>query len=219
MYKLRSTCHRVVQGVVPRTSAVNGSPIVSDTLLRWILWRAYPEDTYPEDTGLGVKRGAILSPPPLKHWIWRKSCSMQLLMTENAKNSYLIPNKIISFHTNNIGNKQQCCLVFEKKIFFGEEGVLNLIWIPSTTAVFNNSFWHYAQTCRFLIFFFFLIFEMFTPYPISSFPLVTVSTVVKKIQCHSITVYQIKSNSIRHYQILIVSDSDTIISDSDTVTQ
>ncbi len=67
-----------------------------------------------------------------------------------------------------------------------------------------NSFWHYAQTCGFLIFFFFLKIEKLTPYPISSFPPMTVSTVMK-IQCHSITQYQIKSNSISQYQIPIYS--------------
>ena len=64
---------------------------------------------------------------------------------ENAKNSYLI-----------IGKEQQRFLVFEEEIFFGEKGVLNLIWIPSILAVFKNSSWHYAQMCGFLIFFFFL---------------------------------------------------------------
>ena len=117
---------------------------------------------------------------------------------------YWIHNKIISFHMNNFSNIQWCFLVFEKEIFFGEEGILNLIWIPSTTAVFVNSFWHYAQTYGFLIFFFFLKIEKLMPYPIPSFPPITVST-VKKIQCHSITQYQIKSNSIRQPQIPIYS--------------
>jgi hypothetical protein len=72
---------------------------------------------------LGVKRGAILS-PPLKTLDLKKN--HLVLITENAKNSYLIPDEIISLHTNNINNKQQCFLVFEKEIFFGEEGILNL---------------------------------------------------------------------------------------------
>ena len=70
--------------------------------------------------------------------------------------------------------------------------------------MFHNSFWHYMQTCGFLIFFFFLKIEKLKPNPISSFPPITVST-VKKIQCHSIAQYQIKSNSIRQYQIPIYS--------------
>ena len=61
------------------------------------------------------------------------------------------------------------------------------------------------------------------PYPISSFPPIIVST-VKKIQCHSITryIYQIKSNNKKGSDsniFFIVSDSDTIISDSDKQNQ
>ena len=128
-------------------------------------------------------------------------------------------------------------MYLRRKYLFREEGVTNLIWIPSILAVFKNSFWHYAYTCGFLIFFFFLEIETLTPYPSSSFPPITVS-----IKEHWVSQYHTVSNSIKYsirqyqnsirqyqnpdtmYQNLIISESDTIriwyyVSDSDTVTK
>ncbi len=143
---------------------------------------------------------------------------LYVLIMEKDKNSYLIPNKILyGFKRITLASNNDAFLLLRRKYLFGEEGV-KLIWIPSIFAVFKNSFWHYAQTCGFLIFIFFLEIEKLTPYPRSSFPPITVST-VKTIECHTIKQYQIKCHSIRQYHCIRIwyycIESDTVL-ESDT---
>jgi hypothetical protein len=64
-----------------------------------------------------------------------------------------------------------------RRDFFGEEGVPNLILIPSLLAVFPKPFQHYKKVLKVSHLFFFLEIEKLTLDPCTSFPPTTSSTV------------------------------------------